>query len=164
MTDSFMTQEGLDAAFAEQTEEVWLVFVDIAHPMIEGGPLRLVRNSRDVTRQGNLYRGMLFDITLPSQHERQASSASLSVPNVDRRITDALRPLIGSGEPVQVTLSVALATDPDETQHGPWLTALSNVTWNVDSVTGTMVPVIDLDQAWPELRMDNPRFPGLFPG
>jgi len=158
-----MTNAGLEAAFAESSAEVWLVFLTIDHSSLSS-PLYLVRNSEDVTRGGQLYTGAFFDVRLPGQHERQSIYATLRLPNVDRTITDAIRPLAQSGEDVRVTLAVSLASDPNATQHGPWKMVLRQVRWDDAAVEGTLYPVVDLDQAWPEVVMDNARFPGLYAG
>ncbi|MCJ9428698.1 DUF1833 family protein [Kordiimonas marina] len=159
-----MNNAGLQAAFAESSGDVWLVFLTISHPSLTDGPLYLVCNSTDVTRGGQLYTGVLFNIVLPGQHDRRSSYASLRLPNVDRKITDAVRPLKDSNDTVDVSLEVALAASPDDTQHGPWSMVLTNVTWDDSTVEGTLSPVVDLDQDWPEVTMDRARFPGLFAG
>ncbi|TNE60819.1 MAG: DUF1833 domain-containing protein [Alphaproteobacteria bacterium] len=159
-----LDNNGLQAAFAESTDAVWLVYLLIDHPDIEDGPLRIVRNSADVVRDGQTYRGLMFDISLPGQHERMAGIARISLPNVDRLITDAVRPLAASDTSVEVVIDVALAAAPGDIQHGPWHLVLRNVSWTAEAVTGDLYPVVELDQAWPEAKMDNARFPGLFPG
>ena len=160
---SSLNKQGMEAAFASHTEEVWLVFLSISHPDLIDGTIRLVQNTEAVTRQGNSYSPTFFDITLPGQHDKRSSSAQISIPNIDRKITDSLRPLMSSDTLVEVDISVALATSPDETQHGPWLLGLRNVTWDAEHVSAELVPLLDLDQEWPVVRMDQARFPGLYP-
>jgi len=159
-----MNNEGLQQAFTSEGDDVWLVFLKIEHAALTDGPLYLVRNTEDVSGHevGKTHRGIMFDIVLPGQHERQASIASINIPNVDRKITDAIRPLSKSDKAVVVTVTVALASAPSIVQHGPWKMHLRNVSWTAANVTASMVPVVDLDQAWPAMKMDYARFPGLY--
>lgn len=159
--------DALISAFKEQSDDVWLVFLTIDHPDLLGGPLRLVRNTKAVNRiiDGNTipFEGMMFDINLPADLEKELSSTNITVPNVDRAITDKLRGLIGK-EPAVVTIEVSIATDPNSIQFGPFELDLANVKWTVATVTGDLSPALFLSQSWPKLRFDNTHFPGLFPG
>ena len=158
-----MSTSGYDAAFASQTDDVWLAFLTIDHPSIVDGPLRFVQNSVKIQKGGFEYTPIMFTLNLPGQHDKRASQAQLSIPNVDRRITDSLRNLMGTSENITVTIEVSLASAPDDIQHGPWYTSLRHISWNELSVDAELIPLVDLDQEWPVDRMDAVRYPGLFP-
>jgi|GEM_PF-3485593 len=162
-----MTNAGLSAAFAEQSDEVWLVYLTIDHDDMTDSPLYLVRNSEDVDRTIDAvtvtFSAVMFDITLPADLEKEISGASITVPNVDRSITDKMRELIGK-KPAVVTIEVSTATEPDVMQFGPFEMDLNNIHWSAASVKGTLSPSTFLNQSWPKERFDNARFPGLYPG
>ena len=164
------TLEGLKEAQGLAAESVWLYFLEITHDDLTT-PLRLVRNSVDVTRAGltapfaaEVFTAIDFDMTVP-KHDGGASSptGSLQVPNVDRKITDELRKLIGK-KPAKLVTVVARSTAINIDEYGPIRLKLISVEWDVQLVKGVLGIGDLMIQEFPEGTFNNADFPAILPG
>ena len=98
------------AAFAQQTDQVFLVLLVINHSSL-AAPIRVVNNYENVTHNGNTFVGFPFDLELPGDFEDALPSVKLTICNVDRQIVYAIRTLTG---PPTITIKVVLASAPEE--------------------------------------------------
>lgn len=116
-----------DAAYRQETDEAFVVFLLIEHPSIPepGGVLRLTDHAGawlpDPGVQGLLVDGAVWmsapiEIEPPGQTDDEPR-ARVRIPNVDQRIGEALA---GLGSPASCMVRVALASDPDVTVGGPY--------------------------------------------
>lgn len=87
---------------------VLLAFVKVEHPNLVD-PLHLVGDAMDYLRDGRLWMGVLFRVSLPTDSEGP-THATITVPNVDRRIGRALLTLT---DRAFVTLEVCSSADFD---------------------------------------------------
>ena len=158
-----LSSNALASAFAQQTDEVWLVFVDITHPSLVDEPIRLVANEEDVTRNGQNYIAFPFEIVLSVDDGERLPGAQLRVANADRTIMKSVRETINKGSP-EVTVAVALASSPNVTEYGPMTLSLTNVSYDAFFVTGDLGGEDALSRRFPRDSFDNPNFPALFPG
>jgi len=142
------------AAYAQQTDEVALVILAIAHSDL-AATIRVVNNTENVTSGGDEYLAAGFDIKLPNDDGR----TTISVCNIDRIMVNAIRSI--SSRPT-VTMSVILASDPDTIEVGPYVMELSEVTFDAFTVTGTLTFDDFLDEPFPGDKFTPGQFPGLF--
>lgn len=146
------------AAFAQQTDQVYLVLLTIDHDDLSA-PIRVVNNSENVESDGETYLGYPFEITLPADQDENLPAATLTIDNVDRTIVNAVRTITG---PATASVSVVLASSPDTVEVGPYELTLRNVTWDALKVTGTLTSEDILNEPFPGEFMTPDNFPGLF--
>ena len=146
----------LESAFGEETDEVWLVLLTIDHRDLASS-ITVVNNTENVFSRGIQFIACPFDVKLPSSTDERPPQAQLRIDNVSKEIGTALREV---SDGVSVKLEVVSAADPETVEASfPGFT-LRNAAINVGSVTGTL----GLD----DLRLEPfPAYsftPGLFPG
>jgi hypothetical protein len=149
--------------------DVLLAFATIEHENFTE-PLRLVNDVVDYTLDGELYIGMLFGFKLLPDGEENPST-DVVIPNVDRRIGRALRPLSGRA---RVSLSVYSSADfdltvlPREQIGSPSLIyrferfELREVDHNETEVTGKLMRRDPSQEQWPGISLTKLRSPGAW--
>lgn len=142
--------------FAQETEQVWLALLTIAHPNL-AVPIRLVNNNENVTSGGFLFTAFPFEIQLPGQDEDGIGEARLVVDNADRSVLLALRELLG---PLSVTIAVVLAATPNVVEILIPDMALREVDWDAERLSAVL-RMEDLLSEPLSLQMTPARFPGL---
>jgi hypothetical protein len=153
-----LSTAAINSANDQNSGEVWLVLLTIAHPDILDGPIRLVSDMQDFVSRGNTYVALPFDVVLPGEDPDTASKATLRVDNVDRRIVLALRQLVS---PPTVSIEVVLHSSPAYVEAGFYDLILRNAVYDADSVTAELA----YEQVFVEplsIIMTPQRFPGLF--
>ena len=153
-----MTTDLTTSAFAQETDEVWLVLVTIDHADLSQ-PIRVVNNTEDVTSGGDTYVAFPFDITLPDAREDAPPRARLVIDNVSREIAEAIRTI--SSAP-SVTLEVIRAADPDTIEISWPFFKLRNVKWDVGKVSGDLTLEDFTSEPYPAGIFSPASFPGLF--
>lgn len=142
---------------AQETGEVWLVLLTIAHSSL-ATPIRVVNNNEDITSRGNIYQAFPFEIILPGQDPDSLPKAMLRFDNVDRTAISVIR---GVEAPPNVTIEVILASQPDTVEVSfPNLT-LRNVKYDATIIEGELF----FENLYSEpitYQMTPSRFPGLF--
>lgn len=160
MTQRTLSATALESAFAENTDEVWLVLLTIKHPNIldNGGELYFVNNMEDVVAGPKTYIAFPFMIDLPAEDQEQPAVARLRIDNVDRQIVATLRDL---ATPPTVDIEVVLASSPTTVEVGFYDMTMRNATYDPLYVEATLV----FESIYVEpvtLEMTPGRFPGLF--
>jgi len=153
-----VTTDLTTSAFAQETDEVWLVLVTIDHADLSQ-PIRVVNNTEDVTSGGDTYVAFPFDITLPDAREDAPPRARLVIDNVSREIAEAIRTI--SSAP-SVTLEVIRAADPDTIEISWPFFKLRNVKWDVGKVSGDLTLEDFTSEPYPAGIFSPASFPGLF--
>ncbi len=123
------------ALYSQETAQVFLTCVTITHPSL-AQPLRFVYNNQPIERNDGTYHPALFSITLPEESADSFPTVELSIENIDRSITDAIR-LLPAPRP-QVALDVCLASSPNTLEAGPFNLSLTGVTYDAMQVIGTL--------------------------
>lgn len=152
-----MTANATISANVEQTDEVWLILLEITHPSLVT-PIRVVNNTQAITSNGNQYLASAFTLRLPDDVQG-LSYVELEIDNVDRVIVDTIRAL---ATPPSVALSVVLADTPDSIEFGPHQMTVSDVDYNASTVKGTLIYEDLLNEPFPGRSFDKSRYPGLF--
>ena len=129
-----VSQRALQAMLAQETPEVFLCCLTIAHPSL-ADPLRLVSNTEPLERAAGTYQPYPFKIHLADQRDDEIPQGQVSVDNVDLAVNEQLRTL--SGMPT-VTLEVVLASQPDTVEAGPFEFNLQSITSTAETIDGTL--------------------------
>lgn len=147
-----------EAINASQTDQVFLVLLEITHSELTT-PIRVVNNNESIISNGNTYYASAFNFSFPAQEEGTIKNSTLTIGNVDREIVRTIRSI---STPPNVTASVVLASDPDVLEMGPFTFQLTDVGYNRDTVTGSLVFENYLRSNIGTIRYKNTTFPGLF--
>ncbi len=152
-----ISPESRIAAYAEATDKVWLVLLEINAAGL-GAPIRIVNDNQDVIHLGWTFIGYPFEIELPSESQDRPMIARIRIDNTQRLIIDEVRSI---SEPPSVTLRVILADQPDVVEVEYAGMRLRNVTWDVGEISGDLVYEDILSEPVCE-QMTPARFPGAF--
>src|SRR3546814_2953364 len=98
---------GRASAYAQDTDEVWLVLLTIDHANIDPS-VRVVNNTEAITSRSNEYVAFPFDITLPDSREGSPPAARLAIDNVSRKIAEAVRTINTTAD---VTIQIIRASE-----------------------------------------------------
>lgn len=158
MSRSTITSAFRSAAYAQQTDQVFLVLLTIAHASLAAA-IRVVNNYANISHGGNTFIGFPFDIELPGDFEEALPSVRLTICNVDRQIVYAIRTLTG---PPTITIKVVLASAPEDVQAGPYVMTLRECDYNSLTVSGTIMPEDVLNEVYPGDSFTPAVAPGLF--
>ena len=153
-----MTTALTTSAFAQDTDEVWLVLITIDHDDL-AQPIRVVNNTEDITSNGETFVGFPFDITLPDAREDAPPRARLVIDNVSREIAQAVRTITSAPT---VTIEVVRAGDPDTVEQSWPFFKLRNVKWDVAQVSGDLTLEDFTREPYPAGIFSPASFPGLF--
>lgn len=145
------------AIFSQETAEVFLLLLDIAHASIP--TIRVVNNQENITSGGEEYLAFPFEITLPDEKEESLGQMKLSIDNVDRAIVQAVRTLTS---PPTITLTVVLASQPDTVEASFDGFVLRGVTYNALVVEGNLMLEDVLNEPYPQDSFTPNLFAGLF--
>lgn len=153
---------------ASNSSEVPVLFVTITHPDMLI-PIYLNSDIRDYVLNGNTFIGAAIDISILSD-DSNPPQAKVTIPNVDRRIGDAVLG-ISTSPILQIELYAAsdFTTDspaqpigtPTREYVAPYL-QMSNV--KCDALNyGADLKSFDLTpEPWPAIRTTRERLPGLY--
>jgi len=148
------------AATAQNTSEILLHFIEIAHDDLVT-PLRFVNNKEDVVRDGNTYSGYNFEVSMPEDTPDSTPVCNVTIGNIDRQVLEAVESLSGMSE-ITVTLWEALQGTPDTTERGPYEFKLYDIDYDRRAVVGRMSYEDFLNDRYPADRMSPSNVPGLF--
>mgnify|MGYP002783914438 CR=1 FL=1 len=154
-----LSTPALRALFASQTGEAFIVLLTLSHPTLSN-PIRVCSDGQAITSNGNEYVAFPFRIAMPAENEGSPPTTDLEIDNVDRSIVKAIRE--ATGEPVKVSMSVVMASSPNQVEAGPFEFTLRNVDFDASVVRGQLQYEDILNEPFPGDTMTPSRFPGLF--
>lgn len=125
----------------------------------KAGPINIVNNTEDITSNGDIYSAFPFRVTYANLEKGVPARARLFVDNVDRRIVQAVREQKSS---LGVSLSVIMASAPDNIEFGPCTYDLNNVEWDAAAVSGDLEKEDLLNTAFPGTTMTPEFYLALF--
>lgn len=159
MSPRALTPAAVRALTAQETGEVFLMLVTIAHPNLTP-TLYFVNDTVDLVSRGNTFLGWPFQLALPEEREDSLPTVQLQIDNVDRQIMQGIRALTTAPT---VTLEVVLASSPDTVEAGGFNFTLRGVDYDALVITGTLAPedILNEPAVWQTFSPAN--FPGLFP-
>ena len=145
------------SAFAQETDEIWLILLTISHPDLTDD-IRVVHNPVAITSRGLNFIGFAFELSLPIDAPDRAPIAELRIDNVSREIAQAVRSI--SSAPT-VTIEVIRAAAPDVVELSLEGFRLQNVNWDAGSVRGALVLDDIATEPFPAGIFSPAGFPGL---
>jgi len=148
----------IQASLAQQTDEVFLVLLEVDHPSL-GTPIRFVNNNENITSNSNVYTAFPFEVTLPDDQESREPRAELRIDNISREIMDEVRSI---QDPLTVTLSVILASSPNTIEWGPLEFLSQGVSYDATRITFSLIYSAFAEEPFPYLVFDQVNFPGMF--
>lgn len=108
-------QTTLQALLSPQTDEIILQCLTIEHASL-GSPIRLVDDRQDLVRTEGTFIAFPFEFQDFVRGDDRAVEAVITADNVDQRIIDALRGVVGRPT---VTYEVVRRSAPNVVQRGP---------------------------------------------
>lgn len=153
-----VSSNAMASMFASQTDQVYLYRVKIDHTDL-GSPIRLVNNTVSITSESVVWSPANFRVTPPVEEDGTIKSASITLGNIDRVIVETIRSI--SSAPT-VELSIIRAAEPDVIEAGPWEFSLRGVSYDVEKVSGELVPDNPLQRYASVKHYRNTTFPGLY--
>lgn len=146
------------AILARETEEVFLVLLELAHPDIE--TVRIVNNTVAVERTEGTYQPYPFEAVLPDDTDQASPQVMLRIDNCDRQVIRKLRELAGIPK---CTMRVVLASDPNRDEVGPFAFSILNVEYDALVISAAIGYEEDfLNQSVPAQRYVPSTSPGIF--
>lgn len=153
-----LSTAALQAAMAQNTNEAFILLVTFVHaPTLE--TYRCCLNTEDITSNGNVFTATYFEITLPEDGDRAPAGCQITVDNVDRRLVGLLRKIT---EPLQVTVQVVLASQPNVIEMEFTDLVLREAQWDEYKISGMLASEDPLNQVFPGHLYDQKSFPGIF--
>lgn len=155
-----LSQEQVSAALEREGDDPWIALIELQHDDMNGGsPVRLARNpTEDIVSNGNTYSKSWFEIELPSDDETPAM-CQISINNVDGEIGRVLETLNG---PINVTIRVVLASDPDTYGREFLNFKLRNTQWDALIASGELSQATITNNRWPKYQVTPKYFRHLF--
>jgi len=144
---------------AVSSRERPLILLEIDHPDL-AAPVRVVRDTQDITVNGNVFVAMGFDITLPDDLGEGLPRARLSIDNVGRELTTWLEASRG-GQGATCRIMQVMRSTPTVIEFDMTMD-LSNVVMTPDRVTGTLGFDDTLNRPGVTLTYRPDTAPGLF--
>ena len=148
----------IQSMFAQETDEVYVVLITIDHADLPA-PIRVCSDSIDTMSRGNNYFAYPFQLSLPDDQEGAPPSASITVDNVHRDLTNSLR-MISS--PASFTIEIIRAADPDVVIAPFQPLKMKSVKVDVMQVSGELTVDDAATEPFPFMTYTPKRFPGLF--
>ena len=145
-------------AFLQETDQVFLVLLTIAHADISPS-ITVVNNNADIVSNGTTFTALPFDITLPDNKENSPTRATLSIDNVSREIATHIRNITTAPT---ITIQVIRAADPDTIEIEFVPLTLRNVSWNFTTISGELVGENMETEPYPAGQFSPAFFPGMF--
>jgi hypothetical protein len=143
---------------AGQTDEVISLLLTLTHPSF-AVPIRVTDNGAELVSGGQTFVHFPFQVTLAGDTEN-TPAVKLSFDGTDRTIIEEIRGT--NGDPIQVELSIVLASTPDTIEAGPSIFSLRNITSDAGTVTGDLRLEEILTEPYPADSFSPSRFPGCF--
>ena len=145
------------SAFAQETEEVWLLLLTITHPDLTDD-IRVVQDKQLVTSRGNDYQAFGFDVSLPLDAPDRPPEARIIIDNVSQELIESIRKITDAPA---VTIEFIRAADPDTVELSWTNFTLRNIGWNEQRITGVLTHADIITEAFPSDNFTPSSFRGL---
>ena len=145
--------------YGQSTNEAFLVLIELDHDDL-GVPLRFTSDGVDTISNGDTYTAYPFEIVLPSNTEEGISQGRITIDNIDQSLITAIRSI--SSEPMDVSMSIVLASDPDTIEVIFTGFRFTNITYNALVISGEITIEFFLNEPFPGDTFLPSTFPGLF--
>jgi hypothetical protein len=153
------TQAARRQLLATSADQNLLVLLEITHPALVV-PIRVVRDTQDLTTRGVTFTACAFDITLPDDVEGQIPQAQIQVDNIGQELTQWLE-VSGGGAGAQCRIIQMYRSDPD-VYETDITTDLTGLVIDNQKVTGNLGFVNLLGKTGVTYLFTPDRAPGLW--
>lgn len=158
------------AMYAQETEEVFVLCLEIENAVNPTQPIRVCLDSESLTSKltvdgvdtydpGVDFAGGFFAIELPEEAGEEINSVQVSIDNVDRLIVQSIRE---APDKPTVRMWVVLRSTPNYVEAGPYYLNLENAEYNASFVTGELSFEDVTNRRFPAHEYTPALFPGLF--
>lgn len=160
----------LRAIYAEETGDYPILLITITHPSL-AAPLRISSDptQRTVVTDEEVVYGTVsraetfvfvpFSISLPNDSAEETPQTSITIDNVGREMVPTIRSLTSAPE---ITLEMVMASTPDVVEAVFPGFALSSVTYDAMSISGTLSVTEFTTEPCPAGTFNPAEFPGMF--
>lgn len=153
-----ISQDFRNQVYSTQMQSVPLVIMDITHSSISPTVIHVVNNTQDIIFESNTYTAVAFKYTPPEEEGSSVADARVSICNIDRQFMELLRTIKG---PPSVTARVVLVGETIEQEAGPYMFSMSNVTYDVNTITCSLTYDFKVKQILSSVKISVSDFPGL---
>jgi hypothetical protein len=142
---------------ADTPNDVFLFLVSVQWE--DGSYSRYVKNYEDIISRGNVYKAGSFSISLPEEPDGNIPTVKFSFNVTELQMLSKLRT---DNEVPELTLEVALASDPNIVEVGPFVFDIKGFRVNGPSVEveAGFEPLLELSV--PQIKYSPLLFPGLY--
>ena len=133
------------AAQAPESDEVFLVLIEISHPNW-ATPFYMVDNTVEIVSKGKTYIPWPFELVLGDDNGETLPEVSLIIDNVDPALVEIIRT---TQDPPSMSISVVLASAPDVLEVFISGLTLRNVEFDAMKITWTLYAESLADQRFP---------------
>lgn len=164
MPNENLSPNAKKAMTAPETAEVLLHLLTISY---DGQVLlRAVDDNAEIVSNGNTFYPCSFKVLLPDQTSDGNKTCRLQIDNTDiaiyREIKKAALQSRNDKKDISCTVSVIMASEPNNYIQGPLRFILKNIKANVKSVTGELYDSYIHDRKFSALTYNPEDFPGMF--
>lgn len=153
-----LSARAVRSALALETSDAFLVLVTFTDP-VDGTKYRAVLNTEDVTSRGDLFTACWFQFSLPPDDDEAPKGVQLSIDNVDLGLVGLLRRVT---VPIECLIEIVVSATPDVVEMSLTDLVLREVTWDQNTINGTLVSDDPLNQGYPADIYEPRTFPGIF--
>jgi hypothetical protein len=143
-----------------EQDDPYLYLLTLSHPLLPASPYRFVRDpGRDIVSNGNLYRGIFYDIALPHDVPDEQASCRLALMNIDQEAGLALEAVT---DRIAGEIRTVFASDPDTYAEEFVEFELIDTEWDTMTASGTLSEAQVDDVIGPDAQITPRLFPAFF--
>lgn len=146
---------------SQQTDEIFLALITIAHPSIIGGPLRLVQDLQNLVSRGNIYTMFPFRLILPEDSDQGVAEVMLTIDNVSQEIYATIKALSPQLPPT-ISIDLVVRSQPDVVEFSLPLLTLREISADMLVIEGTLRGDEEDLNEFPKDSFTPQNTPGLF--
>jgi hypothetical protein len=153
-----ISNELLAQLYANESSDPFLMLVTLSHPDFVSTQ-RLVNNTVDIVSNGETFTAFPMKIGLPVDDGETAREVQITFDNVGRDLIDEIRSITS---PIDVTLEMVLASNPDQVQITLGELKIRSIGYNKSTITARLFMDDFLNTAMTSEKYDPQTFPGIF--
>lgn len=137
--------------------DVILLLLTITHASLEA-PVRIVRNDEDIRSNQETFYAFPFDFLFEARGEDQSQQAAIDIPFFSAQLLALMR---ASKVSPQITLEIALASDPNDIEQSFEDLTLDGVEYDATRISGIIARPQLMTRVAPYLGFTLSNFPGI---
>lgn len=144
--------------YQPQTNACYITLLDFFSDELTNS-IYLCSNNEPITHNSQEYTPYQFNFNLPDEDESQALNTQITIENIDRRLTIALRSV---RNPISVRARIIEASNPNTVEVGPFDFTLRGVQYTASTITGSLEYLNYVQKYAVIYTYSNIDFPGLY--